>query len=235
MNMIAISVKPTFMTRCHKCPYRRNNKNLMFLKEMSCSCFFLEYLVWWLHLYLCKLRLMSILICHMFHNQQTLCSYNWNLYNNTLLLELIFTFPPWYELLLCRTTCLSLIINFKLRFPRSIIRCWIWSIGTSRKKMSIYSYIVCYLSRPKSLASSILNIHDIISSKYCLKLFFSHIDTVIISIPTSGLLLNTSRKYIFSILLWSSFFELKHFNLCTQDKPHRKRCLNFNQMKIHHW
>ena len=76
MNMLAISLKPTFLTGYHKCPYGGNNQYLTFLKEISCSYFFLEYLVLWLYFYFCNLRLMSILIFHMFHKQKTPCSNN---------------------------------------------------------------------------------------------------------------------------------------------------------------
>ena len=37
MNMIAISVKPKFLTIYHKCPYGGNNQNPTFLKETTCA------------------------------------------------------------------------------------------------------------------------------------------------------------------------------------------------------
>ena len=79
MNMIAISVKPNFLTRYYKFPFEGNNQNLTLIKDMSCSYLFLEYLVCWFNFYFCNLFLVSILIFHMFHSQQYPYSYNWNI------------------------------------------------------------------------------------------------------------------------------------------------------------
>ena len=60
---------------------------------------------------------------------------------------------------------MSVIINFGLIFSGSIVRCCVWYISLSRNKIIIHSRILCYLSRPKSLANSILNIYNIIRSE----------------------------------------------------------------------
>ena len=161
-----------FLTIYNNCTYGGNNQNLEMPKDMSFSYLFLEYLVCWLYFYLYKLRLMFILICHMFHNQRTPCSKNWNPLKNILLLEPPFPFIVWYEQLFSRTKCLPVIINFKYLFHRFIGKCCIWSIGPSRDKISIYYHSVCSLSRHKALVNSILNIHDIIRIEDCFKLIF---------------------------------------------------------------
>ena len=73
----------------------------------------------------------------------------------------------------------------------SIGRCYMWSICPYRTKITIYSHRVFSLSRHKSLANYILNIHGIIIGEDCFKLIFPHIYTAIPTISTFGLLLSS--------------------------------------------
>ena len=98
------------------------------------------------------------------------CSYDWNIYKNTLLLDLISPIFPDMSYFFWRK--MSVIINYKLRFFRSIVRCCMWSICLYGTKISIYYHILCSLSRTKPLANSILNIHNIIRNEDCFKLMF---------------------------------------------------------------
>ena len=67
---------------------------------------------------------------------------------------------------------LSVIINSKIIYSSYIIRCCMWSIFLSMTKIIIYSHRVYYLSRPKSLANYILNIHSILKIVGGFKLIF---------------------------------------------------------------
>ena len=64
-----------------------------------------------------------------------------------------------------RTICLSLIINFKLIFSRSIVRCCMWYICYYRTKISIHFHIAWSFSRTKTLSNAILNVNNTIRSE----------------------------------------------------------------------
>ena len=90
---------------------------------------------------------MSILICHMFDNHQTLYSMNLNIKNSSLLCDLflqnIYLYKKQY---FWRTICLSVIIKFYLIFYRFIGKCCMLSIFSYRTKISInYIEQVFYL------------------------------------------------------------------------------------------
>ena len=119
---------------------------------------------------------MSILIYHMCHNQQNPYILNWIFWNNTLPLDLLFTNLLVYEVLFWKKICLSVIIYFKLGFPRYIIMCCMWYICSHRTKIRIHLYRVCYFYIPKSLYNCILNVPNIIISKNGFKvMMFLHI------------------------------------------------------------
>ena len=92
-------------------------------------------------------------------------------------LTYFFQFPAYTSHFLLIIICLSVIICFKLRFSRSIVRCCMWYIFYSGTKISIHSHIVCYLCRPKYLLIGILNVHAIIRGENGFKVvFFPHRD-----------------------------------------------------------
>ena len=61
-------------------------------------------------------------------------------------------------------------INFKLLFPRSIVISCMRPFSSSRNRIGIHFRRELYLSRPKPLSNGILNIQDIIRSKYGFKI-----------------------------------------------------------------
>ena len=69
------------MTRYHKCNFVGKNQNPILIKEISCWCEFWDSFLIILFVIL-VLHLMSILICHMCHNQQT--PYIWDFKNWTI-------------------------------------------------------------------------------------------------------------------------------------------------------
>ena len=74
------------------------------------------------------------------------------------------------------TTCVPVMINFKLGFYRYIVRCCRRPIFPSSTKIFIHSHRVCYFYIPESLSNSILNAYNIIRSEYGFKLtLFPHI------------------------------------------------------------
>ena len=71
--------------------------------------------------------------------------------------------------------CLYVIIKVTLLFPRSIVRCFMWTFCSSRTKISIYFHREWYFYITKYLSNGILNVKDIIWSKYCFKvIYFPH-------------------------------------------------------------
>ena len=106
--------------------------------------------------------------------------------------------------------------QLQIVFSRPIVSCCMWSIGLSRDKTRMYSRIVYYLYITKSLASSILNIHDIISREDCFKLMFSpHIyckKVLLQFLFTTKFKVKTS---FFTCVFVVSFFICKFYNICT--------------------
>ena len=137
-----------------------------------------------------------------------------------------------------RTICLSVIINFKLIFYKSIVRYSMWYICSSSTKIIIYYHIVCSLSRTKYLANSILNIHGIIKIEDGFKIMFSphrYFNTKYINIWFNTKLKVETVLFTCNFVIFYFYFHWQHFIICTEEKSHSKRCLNLNQWKRHQW
>ena len=119
------------------------------INGISCSFFFLGYLVWWLPFYFCNLCLMSILIFHMFHNQKK----NVFRIDTFRIIHFFLTWffqVFWYELNFLdnnMSICRNII---QIYIYRSIVGCCVWSIFLYITKISIYSHRIwsLYINKP---------------------------------------------------------------------------------------
>ena len=97
----------------------------------------------------------------MCHDHKTPYSYNWRIWRIHYSLTFLSNFHRIWTIFL-ENKCLSVIIHFKLRFTRSVVRCCMWYICSYRTKISILSQRECSFSIPNSLFNWILNVRNLI-------------------------------------------------------------------------
>ena len=134
---------------------------------------FLEYIVCFLYLYICNLHLIFIYEVVTYSVTNKLHVVRTETFRTIhKLLTFFFQFLCDESSFLRRKIRHSIIINFKLAFSISKFWCCMWSVCSSRKKITIYSHRVCSLYRPKSLSTTILIVQNIIISEEGFKIMY---------------------------------------------------------------